>query len=79
VKPVRLCRASIRRKMYSKLLKIEEYGALALRVGTCDVTMHFTANRGPAQRNGFHYPIVVSYAESDYVYNSYQWRSPLQS
>jgi len=31
-------------------------------------------DRGPAQRNGFHSPIVYS-AESDSVNNSYQWRS----
>jgi len=29
--------------------------------------LQFTANRDPAQRNGFQYPILVVYAESDSV------------
>jgi len=30
-----------------------------------------------AQINGFHNPILVFETESDFVNNSYQWRSPL--
>jgi len=33
-------------------------------------------NWGTAQRNGFHYPILVFYAEFNYANNSYKWRSP---
>jgi len=75
-----LCAGSIRRKSYWKVLKL----------GTGDVTLahflinflklkiQFTANSGPAHRNGFHYPIkLVLFAESDSVNNLYKWRSPL--
>jgi len=58
-------------------MEIEEDGALAIRIGTADVTlpqcqrlsMQFTANRDPAQRNGFRNPILVFHAEFDSVNN----------
>jgi len=82
VKPVCLYRTSIRRKLYLIFLEIEQEGAHAVRDGSGDVTMQdpiytqFTANRGSAQRKDVHSRILIFMQnESDYVNNSYQWRS----
>jgi len=80
VKTVSQCWVSIYRKLYLKLRKIEGKGAHAVRDERGDVTrtqflklkLQFMANRGPAQRNGFHCPALVFYAESESINNSYQ-------
>jgi len=70
VKTVPLCRASIRRKWYKvNFIKLSpQFQYLSIR---------FAANRGLVQRNGFRIiPILVFYAESDSVNNSYRRISP---
>jgi len=50
VKTVSWCRTSICRKLYLKIQKEPDFYNFAMK---------FTANPGPAQRNCFHYPILV--------------------
>jgi len=63
--------------------KVEQGGAHATRIGPSNVTrqifmklryteIQYTGKCGPAQINGFHYPVLAFYAESDSVNTSYR-------
>jgi len=58
VKTVSLGMASIRRKLYVNIQKIEQNGAQAVKPNFYNF-LQFTENWGHAQRNGFYYPILV--------------------
>jgi len=77
---VSLCRA--KKCVVYTIQKFRNLSAHAVRDGRGDVlpglNFHnfkckFTANRGPVQKNGFHSPVLVFYAESDSVNNSYRY------
>jgi len=80
VQPFSLCRASI--IVFIVFFKVkfevsENWGrkSRAWWRQQDQISATFNANRGSAQRNGFHYPILVFYAESDSVTSndSYQY------
>jgi len=67
VKTVSLCRASTRRKSFEKFQKFWtdnvtrtfSYGVGAILLNFLKLSVQFTANSDPAQRNGFHYLLLV--------------------
>jgi len=72
-------RALIPRKLHLKLQKLGPGDVnRLLRRGRYLAQFSDTVNiiYGPEQRNVFQYPILVFYAPSDSVNNSYQWKSP---
>jgi len=72
VKSVSLGRASICRKFCLKIQKIEiknkykkNNNLSVTRIQFLQLSVKFTKNRSPAQKNGFHYYILDFYVESD--------------